>query len=114
MWSSQVNNVQKNDKQKTTPQTLGMTSAISTAPPKPSDLIKSIELEEALKPYDVFESEKELNHRMIILGKLFSLVKQWIREVSISKNMPESVAENVGGKICTFGSYRLGVSNFYF
>ncbi|XP_044271180.1 poly(A) polymerase type 3 isoform X2 [Tribolium madens] len=74
-------------------------------------LLWTQELEEALKPFDVFETEQELNHRMVILGKLYSLVKQWIKDVSISKNMPESVAENVGGKIYTFGSYRLGVHN---
>lgn len=88
-----------------------MTSAISLASPKQSDLTKTAELEEALKPFDVFESDQELNHRMVILGKLYSLVKQWIRDVSILKNMPETVAENVGGKIYTFGSYRLGVHN---
>ncbi|XP_044270148.1 poly(A) polymerase type 3 isoform X1 [Tribolium madens] len=118
MWSSQpVNNGTQNNKENVTQKndtkipTLGMTSAISTAPPKPSDLLKTQELEEALKPFDVFETEQELNHRMVILGKLYSLVKQWIKDVSISKNMPESVAENVGGKIYTFGSYRLGVHN---
>lgn len=47
--------------------------------------------------------------RMEILSKLNTLVKEWIKEVSISRNMPESVAEQVGGKIYTFGSYRLGV-----
>ena len=46
---------------------------------------------------------------MEILSKLKSLVKEWIREVGISRNMPESVANSVGGKIYTFGSYRLGV-----
>lgn len=46
---------------------------------------------------------------MEILSKLNTLVKEWIKEVSISRNMPESVAEQVGGKIYTFGSYRLGV-----
>lgn len=46
---------------------------------------------------------------MEILSKLNSLVKEWIRELSISRNMPESVANSVGGKIYTFGSYRLGV-----
>ncbi|KAJ3662237.1 hypothetical protein Zmor_006593 [Zophobas morio] len=118
MWSSQsVNNGIQNNKENVTQKndtkipTLGMTSAISTAPPKPSDLLKTAELEEALKPFDVFETEQELNHRMVILGKLYSLVKQWIKDVSISRNMPESVAENVGGKIYTFGSYRLGVHN---
>lgn len=118
MWSSQpVNNGIQNNKENTQKNdtkipTLGMTSAISTAPPKPSDLLKTQELEEALKPFDVFESEQELNHRMVILGKLYSLVKQWIKDVSISKNMPESVADSVGGKIYTFGSYRLGVKHF--
>jgi hypothetical protein len=46
---------------------------------------------------------------MEILSKLNSLVKEWICEVSIKRNMPPNVAEQVGGKIYTFGSYRLGV-----
>lgn len=120
MWSSQrLNNVlsrDKNGKQQSENEnkypTFGMTSAISTAGPKPADIVKTNELEESLKPYDVFETEQELNHRMVILGKLYSLVKKWIKDVSIARNMPENVAENVGGKIYTFGSYRLGVSNF--
>ncbi|XP_074028049.1 poly(A) polymerase hiiragi [Leptinotarsa decemlineata] len=112
MWPTQTspqnreNHAQRNDEKLTT---LGMTSAISTAGPKPSDLIKTKELEESLKPFDVFESEQELNQRMHILGKLYNLVKQWIKEVSIKRNMPESVAEQLGGKVYTFGSYRLGV-----
>lgn len=89
--------------------TLGMTSAISTAGPKPEDFGHTIELEKALKPYMVFETESELNHRMEILAKLNILVKQWVKKVSIGKNMPPDVAEKLGGKIYTFGSYRLGV-----
>lgn len=117
MWQSQAvqnvhnnkeNHAQRNDDRL---MTLGMTSAISVAPPKPADLLKTKELEESLKPFDVFESEQELNHRMLILGKLYNLVKQWIKDVSIRRNMPESVAEHVGGKVYTFGSYRLGVHN---
>ncbi|XP_038114885.1 poly(A) polymerase type 3 [Culex quinquefasciatus] len=89
--------------------TLGMTSAISLAEPKPEDHTKTVELQKALEPYNVFEDESELNHRMEILSKLNTLVKQWVRDVSISKNMPEALAEKLGGKIYTFGSYRLGV-----
>ncbi|KAF7989314.1 hypothetical protein HCN44_007988 [Aphidius gifuensis] len=89
--------------------TLGMTSAISVAEPKPSDLIRTGELRESLEPYNVFETEEELNHRMEILSKLNALVKQWIKDTSIARNMPPNVADNVGGKIYTFGSYRLGV-----
>ena len=31
--------------------------------------------------------------------------------MSIEKNMPENIAATVGGKVFTFGSYRLGVHN---
>lgn len=110
MWSTNNSLNNKENKSDDSLVTLGMTSAISAAPPKQIDLVKTKELEEALNSFDVFESEQELNHRMLILGKLYSLVKQWIKELSIKCNMPESVAENVGGKVYTFGSYRLGVS----
>ncbi|XP_059047930.1 poly(A) polymerase type 3 [Achroia grisella] len=89
--------------------TLGMTSAISMAGPKPIDIEKTSELKESLAPYGVFESEIEMHHRMEILGQLHRLVRQWIRDESLRKNMPPSVADTVGGNIYTFGSYRLGV-----
>ncbi|KAJ8959393.1 hypothetical protein NQ318_022081 [Aromia moschata] len=118
MWQSQtVHNAQNNKENQAQRaddklMTLGMTSAISAALPKPADLVKTKELEESLKPFGVFETEQELNQRMLILGKLYNLVKQWIKEVSLKHNMPESVAENVGGKVYTFGSYRLGPGFF--
>lgn len=89
--------------------TLGMTSAISLALPKPLDYQRTEELKDTLKPYNVFETDEELNHRMEILSKLNSLVKEWICDASVKRNMPLNVAEQVGGKIYTFGSYRLGV-----
>lgn len=103
--SSPVNALQ----QPNNPVQLGMTSAISLAIPKQEDIHRSEDLEKALDPYNVFENEQELNHRMEILAKLNTLVKQWVKDLSISKNMPEQMAEKLGGKIYTFGSYRLGV-----
>ncbi|XP_065445697.1 poly(A) polymerase gamma isoform X1 [Chrysemys picta bellii] len=87
----------------------GITSPISLTPPKEIDYIYTQKLIEAMKPFGVFEDEEELNHRLIVLGKLNKLVKEWISELSESKNLPPSVVANVGGKIFTFGSYRLGV-----
>ncbi|XP_069772138.1 poly(A) polymerase alpha-like isoform X2 [Narcine bancroftii] len=87
----------------------GITSSISLALPKENDYVLTQKLIEALKPYGVFEEEEELQHRISILGKLNSLVKEWIRDTSEIKNLPPSVIDNVGGKIFTFGSYRLGV-----
>lgn len=87
----------------------GITSPISLAHPKDVDDISTQRLIEALKPFGVFEEEEELNHRFVVLGKLNNLVKEWISEISETKNLPPSVIVNVGGKIFTFGSYRLGV-----
>ncbi|PNF37421.1 Poly(A) polymerase gamma [Cryptotermes secundus] len=113
MWTSQTQAQPQpqlqQQQQQSNLRTLGMTSAISTAVPKQIDYQRTAELQEVLKPYNVFETDEELNHRMEILSKLNSLVKEWIREVSVKRNMPLNLAEQVGGKIYTFGSYRLGV-----
>lgn len=87
----------------------GITSPISLASPKETDCVLTQKLIETLKPFSVFEEEQELQRRILILGKLNNLVKEWIRDISEVKNLPQAVIENVGGKIFTFGSYRLGV-----
>ncbi|XP_042624268.1 poly(A) polymerase gamma-like isoform X2 [Cyprinus carpio] len=87
----------------------GITSSVSLAFPREIDHIYTQKLTEAMKPFGVFEGEDELNHRLAVLGKLNSFVKEWIAEISDSKNLPLSSVTNVGGKIFTFGSYRLGV-----
>ena len=91
--------------------TYGITSPLSYAGPKEPDLELTKQLVETLLPHDVFETHEELAHRMEVLDRLNKLIKDWIRERSISaKNIPPSIAETVGGKIFTFGSYRLGVN----
>ncbi|NXL47201.1 PAPOG polymerase, partial [Podilymbus podiceps] len=87
----------------------GITRPISLATPKDIDHVQTQKLIEAMKPFGVFEDEEELNHRLVVLDKLNNLVKEWISELGKSKNLPPSAAENVSGKIFTFGSYKLGV-----
>uniref|UniRef100_A0A673Z869 polynucleotide adenylyltransferase n=1 Tax=Salmo trutta TaxID=8032 RepID=A0A673Z869_SALTR len=87
----------------------GITSSISMAFPREVDHQYTQKLSEAMKPFGVFEDEDELNHRLAVLGKLNTFVKEWIAEISETKNLPPSAITNVGGKIFTFGSYRLGV-----
>lgn len=89
--------------------TYGITSPITLAGPKPEDLRLSEQLVEALKPHGVFENDEELNHRLKVLSKLDGIVKSWIKQTAVTKKLPPSIADNVGGKIYTFGSYRLGV-----
>ncbi|GAB1603652.1 poly(A) polymerase beta-like isoform X1 [Argonauta hians] len=88
----------------------GITSPISFEGPKSSDQELSHKLELALRPYGVFETEEELNHRMEVLSKINNLVREWIKDVSRQKNnIPENRIATFGGKVFTFGSYRLGV-----
>ena len=130
-WATPPNHVSSQNANQA--RNLGMTSAISLAMPRPNDLQRTKELDEGLKPHGVSETDEELNHRSVILlyyifvtfstvficnvfrmevlRKVNELAKRWIRDVSVQKNMPPSAADHVGGKIYTFGSYRLGVHN---
>lgn len=47
--------------------------------------------------------------REIVLGRLASLIKKFVAKVSIARGLSEAAANTAGGKIFTFGSYRLGV-----
>ena len=47
--------------------------------------------------------------REIVLGRLAALVKSFVKTVSLARGLSEAAAEAAGGKIFTFGSYRLGV-----
>ena len=57
----------------------------------------------------MFDTPEGRDHRLLVLGRLNELMKRWIVQVSIEKGKTEEEARHVGGKIFTFGSYRLGV-----
>ncbi|KFQ27449.1 Poly(A) polymerase gamma, partial [Mesitornis unicolor] len=100
----------KTSRQQNQPQRYyGITSPISVAPPKDIDYIHTQKLVEVVKQFGVFEDKEEMNHRLVVLGKLDNLVKEWIVELGESKNLPPLTIANAGGKIFAFGSYRLGV-----
>ncbi|CAJ0588911.1 unnamed protein product [Cylicocyclus nassatus] len=87
---------------------LGVSQPISKALPDARDLRLTEQLVECLKSFNLFETDEEMHARIEVLRKLNSLVKTWVRKVSESK-LPPEMCENVGGKLFTFGSYRLGV-----
>ncbi|EYC40461.1 hypothetical protein Y032_0611g636 [Ancylostoma ceylanicum] len=87
---------------------LGVSQPISKALPDARDLRLTAQLVECLKNFNLFETDEEMHARIEVLRKLNSLVKIWVRKVSESK-LPPEMCENVGGKLFTFGSYRLGV-----
>ena len=55
-------------------------------------------------------NQKKVQHLLLLhVPKVTSFSSKKLKAVSFMQNMPESVANSVGGKIFTFGSYRLGV-----
>jgi len=88
---------------------LGVTPPISTDPP--SDRHKQIteSLMTELKARNVFESAEDARLREVVLSKLNQIVKEFVYRVSKMKKFSEAMAREAGGKIFTFGSYRLGV-----
>ncbi|ORZ27806.1 polymerase [Lobosporangium transversale] len=100
-------NSEQNDKPPT--RRLGVTMPISEAYPTPEDQESTEKLIQTLKDQGLFESEEESKRREIVLGKLDKMVKEFVYTISLRRNMPEAIAREAGGKIFTFGSYRLGV-----
>lgn len=47
--------------------------------------------------------------REVVLGRVAAVVKKFVRSVSVARGLSEAAANAAGGKIFTFGSYRLGV-----
>lgn len=50
-----------------------------------------------------------MKNRESVLGHVTKLVKEFVYQACIRRNLSEQAARNAGGKIFTFGSYRLGV-----
>lgn len=88
---------------------LGVTDPISKSMPKESDIAATKALEDCLKKYQLVESEEELTKRCLILSQLNKTLKEWVKEISTRKKLPQHMADQMNGKIFTFGSYRLGV-----
>ncbi|KAI9217500.1 Poly(A) polymerase central domain-containing protein [Blastocladiella britannica] len=44
-----------------------------------------------------------------VLGRLFVLVKRFVKQVAIRKGLPDDLADEIGGAMFSFGSFRLGV-----
>ncbi|BGP44856.1 polynucleotide adenylyltransferase [Rhodotorula kratochvilovae] len=88
---------------------LGVTPPISVAPPTARDLEVSKTLIEELKGRNIYESPAEGRVREMVLGRLDKLVKEFVYRASLHRGFSEAKAREAGGKIFTFGSYRLGV-----
>lgn len=88
---------------------LGVTSPITTKESDDREKAVTVTLMEELHRQNTFESDEEAKTREIVLGRVDNLVKRFVRKVSLLRGLSEAAANSAGGKIFTFGSYRLGV-----
>ncbi|VDB97127.1 unnamed protein product [Peniophora sp. CBMAI 1063] len=91
------------------PRYLGVTPPISTNESTQREKEVTQTLMEELRRQNTFESEEEAKTREIVLGRVAGLVKAFVKKVSLMRGFTDATAEAAGGKIFTFGSYRLGV-----
>ena len=87
----------------------GITGPVSIAGPTAAENKLNDELIQELKKENSFESEQETANRVKALKTLQELTEKFVYEVSKKKNMSDGMARDAGGKIFTYGSYRLGV-----
>ncbi|KAI9592959.1 Poly(A) polymerase central domain-containing protein [Syncephalis fuscata] len=90
---------------------LGVTPPISLNTSNAEELKRTEELVQVLRDQHLFESDEEGQLRETVLGKLDKMVKQFVYKVSIQRGLPDAIARDAGGKIFTYGSFRLGVHN---
>ena len=83
---------------------------ISDESPTESDILETSLIESILRnDYNLFETSSESRKRQEVICTLDSLVKQACKNLGIKKGLSKKEAEEAGGKLFSFGSYRLGV-----
>ena len=87
----------------------GVTPPINTHAPTQSELTANDALIAELKRQSNYESKAETDKRGKVLEALQKITEEFVKVVSKKKNLPNSVIKEAGGKIFTYGSFRLGV-----
>ncbi|KAH8432217.1 polynucleotide adenylyltransferase [Aspergillus melleus] len=87
----------------------GVTPPISAALPTQDELAANDDLIAELKLQNNFESPTETEQRKQVLQLLQRCALEFVKLVSRKKGLSPAAVEAAGGKIFTYGSYRLGV-----
>lgn len=89
----------------------GLTSPISLDYPTPEELARSAEMFDYLTKSNVFETEGGMKQRQDVIQKLEVIFQKWMRDLCITKHIPEFIANKAGGRVIPLGSYILGTQN---
>ncbi|KAJ5450302.1 Poly(A) polymerase pla1 [Penicillium daleae] len=87
----------------------GVTPPISTALPTQDELAANDDLIAELKAQNNFEPPSDSERRIQMLQLLQRVALEFVKTVSRNKGLTPAAVEASGGKIFTFGGYRLGV-----
>ncbi|KAF2815857.1 Poly(A) polymeras-like protein [Mytilinidion resinicola] len=87
----------------------GITEPVSKLMPDEKDLEVHRQLIEELKRQNNFESQEATDRRVKVLNLFQKVTEDFVRIVGKAKGLSQSAIDSAGGKIFTFGSYRLGV-----
>ena len=82
---------------------------LSLAPPTAADITQTAALKRAIKALGLIETPVQTQRREAVLTELRKMTRDFIRSTAVAKGMSETLAAGLGGKVMTFGSYRLGV-----
>ena len=93
----------------TAPRQWGVTAPISVNFPTEAELALSESLIAELKEQKTFEAQEDTNKRVAVLATMQKVTIEFVKHVGKIKGLSDSVIQNAGGKVFTFGSYRLGV-----
>lgn len=91
------------------PYPFGLTRPLSLRGPLAADLHQSVELVRLLRAKGAYETAAGALLKERVLAALNALVAEWIFESGLAQGLEPEEARAAGGKIFTFGSYRLGV-----
>ncbi|KAL8971421.1 MAG: hypothetical protein Q9183_001068, partial [Haloplaca sp. 2 TL-2023] len=86
----------------------GTTPSISWSPPTDKENLQNVELIEELKRQGQYEAQTETTKKQALLGQLQNAAVQFVKHVCRKNRLPQSIIDTAGGKIFTYGSYRLG------
>ncbi|KAK3115408.1 polynucleotide adenylyltransferase, partial [Teratosphaeriaceae sp. CCFEE 6253] len=87
----------------------GVTPSFSYEPPTTIDLKLNDSLVAELKAQNNFPPASDTERREAIILKLEGLLKQMVQLVGKKKGLPQAILDVAGGRVYTYGSYRLGV-----
>lgn len=91
------------------PKQWGTTPPISVELPTSDEIKLNDALMDELKAQGNFEAQEATNRRQEVLRHFQRVTEAFVKHVAEKRNLAPSVIQNGGGKVATFGSYRLGV-----